>query len=371
MKKIAITGGHLTPALALLPNLQKEYEVLFIGRKYAFEGDSAESFEYKTIKEQQIPFQTITTGRLQRRFSLYTIPSLFKFPYGIMQSFSILRSFKPDVILSFGGYVAAPVALAAFMLGIPIVTHEQTIKAGLANRLIAFFAKKICITFSESQQYFSKEKTVLTGNLIRKELYVVPHTSPFAIEEKKLPIVYITGGSSGSHSINLLVGEILEPLLTKAVVFHQVGSSSLHDDLAMLSRKAKDLPENLQKRYAVQEHVRVEELAWIYHNADILIGRSGANTVYEVLVFGMPSIFIPLPWASLGEQEANARLVEKVGLGKVLLQDTLSSPTLLAAIEEMLKNNKTYKAHKEKGKKLIEEDAQDKILAVLSQVLTK
>lgn len=358
--KIVFSGGHLTPALALLPLLTKKHNLLFIGRKYAFEGDSAVSFEYKTISALDIPFKTITTGRLQRRFTRHTIPSLFKFPIGFIQSLGILKEFKPDIVLSFGGYMALPVALAAVVLGIPIITHEQTSTVGLANRIIAFFAKKICISFPESARFFSASKTILTGNPIRGELFHAPSRSPFPEIKTvgKLPIVYVTGGSGGAHSINILVEATLDELLKKAVVIHQTGDANSFKDFEVLSEKATE-------RYIVRKHVNTAELAWIYANASFLVGRSGANTVSEILTFGIPSLFIPLPWAGSSEQLANAKLVSRVGLGKIMHQEELTASSFAKAILDMLKHNKEYKKHTQKASQFVLANAADNIVGVL------
>ncbi len=354
--KLVITGGHFTPAWAMLPVLQKEFSVLFVLRKYAYEGDSALSFEYKTIQKLGLPFRVISAGRLQRRLTFYTLPALLKFPIGFIQSLFILAKYRPNIVLSFGGYVALPVCLAAFILKIPVVTHEQTIRAGLANKIIASFAKKICVTFKESLAHFPKNKTVLTGNPVRKELFHPGQKSPFPIKSN-LPIIYITGGSGGSHYINKQIFSILPDLLQKYIVIHQIGGSF-----------AQELPVDLKERYIFKSWFEAAELAWIYHNVSLLVGRSGANTVYEVLTFGIPSLFIPLPWAGAGEQEENARLVEKIGLGKVLPQKTTTGKTLLSAIDNLISENKEMKKNNLQRQQVIIVNADYNILQVLKSV---
>src|SRR3989344_6654527 len=166
--KIAITGGHLSPALSVIEKLSKEDVVLFVGRKHVFEGDKGLSFEYKTITSLNIPFVELTTGRLQRKFTAHTLFSIVKIPYGLAQSFLILRKFKPDVVLGFGGYLSVPVVIAAHILRIPAIIHEQTQDAGLANRMLANYADRICISWETSAKYFPRGKTIFTGNPIRK-----------------------------------------------------------------------------------------------------------------------------------------------------------------------------------------------------------
>jgi UDP-N-acetylglucosamine--N-acetylmuramyl-(pentapeptide) pyrophosphoryl-undecaprenol N-acetylglucosamine transferase len=144
--KVAITGGHVTPALAVIEELQKDRKnkILYFGRKYSFEGDNTLANDYQIVaKINRITYVNLATGRLQRKLTRHTISSLFKIPRGFFQAMSELRRNRPDVILSFGGYLAVPVVLAGWLLKIPVITHEQTVVVGLSNRIISFFAKKI------------------------------------------------------------------------------------------------------------------------------------------------------------------------------------------------------------------------------------
>src|SRR5690606_18186799 len=175
----------------------KNNDILYIGRKYALEGDKAVSLEYQTITSMNISFQEIKTGRLQRSFTKYTFPSLAKIPVGFAQAIYILNNFKPDVVVGFGGYVSVPVIMAADFLKIPTIIHEQTLEAGAANKFLGKIVDKVCISFEQSAKYFPKDKIVLTGNPIRKSIskpskkYTLP---------SGFPILYITGGKIGRAS---------------------------------------------------------------------------------------------------------------------------------------------------------------------------
>ena len=125
--KVVITGGHLTPALAVIEKIPKDWEVLFVGRKHAMEGEKEVSLEYQAIKSLGIKFVDLNAGRVQRSFSRHTIPSLLRIPKAYLKSLRILQNFKPDVILGFGGYVSVPIAIMGKLLGIPSVIHEQSL----------------------------------------------------------------------------------------------------------------------------------------------------------------------------------------------------------------------------------------------------
>ena len=162
-------GGHFSPALAVIKQMPKDWDVLLVGRKHTFEGDSALSLEYQTAQRLGLQFETITTGRLQRKLTRHTFSSLVKMPVGMAQAKKILAKYKPDVVLSFGGYISVPVVLAAAIQRLPIIIHEQTLQAGLANKIAARFAAKICISWEESAKFFPRSKVILTGNPLREE----------------------------------------------------------------------------------------------------------------------------------------------------------------------------------------------------------
>lgn len=348
--KIVIVGGHLSPALAVIEALPKDAEVLFIGRKYVFEGDGTTSLEYETIKERNIPFTTsnvafagVSTGRLQRRFTQHTIPSLFKIPNGIIRSFFILKSFKPDVVLSFGGYLSIPVGIASYLLSISLVIHEQTLEAGVANKILSILAKKICISWSTSYKYFPKNKTVLTGNPMRR-FKIYDLRFKIAKEDQKLPLIYITGGSAGSHFINALVEGCLKELLEKFVIIHQTGDAQEYRDFDRLNKLNNSFPSRLRARYRIVKFVDPQEVGSILRKSDLVIGRSGINTITELIFFDKPSLLIPLPYSQNNEQVKNALFFRNKGLGEILYQtEDLSSNKLLEVLMKMLDNIDKYR----------------------------
>lgn len=351
--KIVVVGGHLSPALSVLNRL-KEDEVLYIGRKYTFEADKTLSLEYRVVSSIGINFKNITTGRLQRNFSFQTILSLFKFPTGLVQSFFVLRNFKPDVVLGFGGYVQFPVVLAAFIFKIPIVIHEQGLKAGLANKISSIFAKKILISWVWSKTDFPNNKTVFTGIPLRPEVFTAT-----TLEKSQDPLIYITGGSSGSHSINVLVEHNLEKILKYAKIFHQTGDAKEFGDFDRLSEKREKLSEELKKKYMLMKFVDSKDAAKLLKSADLVIGRSGMNTISEIIYFQKPALLIPLSFGS--EQKRNALFLKELGLAEVLNEDSLSDFQFQNAVEGIVKNLESYKL-KVDPKTLIREDAVQRII---------
>lgn len=337
--KIAIIGGHLTPALSVIEELDSSDEILYIGRKYGLEGDRATSLEYQTIVKIGIPFVELKTGRLQRSFTRHTIPSLTKIPFGFYQSVRILRKFRPDVVLGFGGYVSFPVILASKFLKTPVVIHEQTLEAGATNKVVARYADKICISFDSSAKYFPKEKTVLTGNPVRKSI-----TKPgkrFEVDEKD-PVIYITGGSLGSHFINQLVGESLGGLLQNYVVVHQTGGATEFNDFDKLNILKEGL--NYKRdNYIVSKFFSPEEVGSIMKASSLIVTRAGVNSVSEIILLKKPAFLIPLPVSQKDEQLKNALYVKKLGLGEVFEQKNLNPGQFIENINQMMNKIDKYK----------------------------
>jgi len=358
---VAGGGGHFAPALAVIEALPKDWEVLVVGRKYAFEADKTLSFEYQTSEKLGIKFAVITTGRLQRKLSPHTIKSLVKVPVGFFQAVKIIKEYKPTMLLSFGGYVSVPVALAAKSLGIPIIVHEQIMGAGLANKIVEKLADKICVSWKQSEKFFPAAKVVLTGNPLRK---VENSVFPFQVTEK-LPIIYVTGGSGGSHAINVLVENCLEQLLENYNIIHQTGAAAEFGDFDRLEKKKNKLPPALQKRYFPTKFIDASAVFSVLRKADLVVSRSGINTVTELLSLGKPCLFIPLPHGQHNEQLTNALFVKQLGLGEAAEQKSLTAQNFHETIDKMMVSLETYTAHAQEGKAMVIPDAAQKIITLL------
>lgn len=344
-QKILITGGHVTPALAVIDRIRERkipVEIVFVGRKYTSEAEKqVTSFEYKEVTARNIPFVHLSTGRLSRILSLSSIQNIFQLPGGFFRAFQILKKEKPTTILSFGGYIALPIAIIGKLLGITVYTHEQTIAPGMANTYINQFADTTFLSFPESAMYFKGKNTIVSGNPIRRS---VLQSSTSFIKNKNVPCIYVTGGSLGAHAVNTMIEEILDSLLEKYIVIHQTGSVKEFKDFERLSTLRNSLPSELKKRYIVKEHVSDEEIGSIYHSADIVVGRAGANTFFELIALQKPAVFIPLPWSAHDEQEHHAQMFKKNNVGEVVHQSE-GSKVLLENIQKVISERKEYRSH--------------------------
>lgn len=306
--KILATGAHFTPALATIEELKKNYnsEVVYVGRSSTLEGDDTPSVESQILPKLGVKFIPLHAGRFQ-------IISFFKIPIGFAQAVYILLTEKPDIVLSFGGYVALPVVLAGWLLSIPIIIHEQGLNLGIANKLSSHFASKIAVSFPQDS---SNPKIVLTGNPSIKQAH------PKGVHKQ----ILITGGSQGAHVINVAVEECLDKLTKVAKVIHQTGDSKFGDFVRLKQKE--------NENYKVEKFIHK---GWedILAASDLIVCRAGINTLSELAFLGKPALVIPIEGHK--EQNLNAGYFKNLGLATVLLQSTLSGESLLLNIKQCLK----------------------------------
>lgn len=355
MKKIVICGGHHNSALVVAEALLKEgYEVFWLGHKYSMLEDKNPSAEYREVTAKKIPFYEIKAGKFQPKYKFWE--NLARIPLGFWQSFWLLRNLKPDLIFSFGGYLALPVAYTGWLLRIPVITHEQTTVSGLANKLISPLARKIFVTFPSSLKYFPAKKAVLTGLPVRKEIF--ENQKKLYHNQKKT--IYFTGGKQGSHSLNEAVFKILPQLLEKFNVIHQCGSTTLFNDI-QTAQKIK------QKNYLAKDYFFDQEIGAVLNSADLVVSRAGAHTVYELLRLKKPAILIPIPWSSAQEQLRNAQMLKNAGLAEILSQDDLEAGKLKEKIFEMMEHLEKYRL---KEGIEVSGEATEKILEEIKKLLS-
>lgn len=345
-----ITGGHLTPALAVIDALKRQEKesvrLFFIGREHAQTWPKQPSREQGEVEQRGIPFFAIQAAKIHReRFWLNAI-ELIKAPVSLFQVIHIFRTFKPDAVLSFGGYVAVPVCMIAKLFGARVITHEQTSSAGLANQFISLFADKVALSHHSSEGYFPKSKIVFTGNPIRESLLRTYKTPPKWLPKELLfrPLIYVTGGSQGSQIINQTVAALIPKLVQKFVVIHQCGPSTGHAYVQELEAVRAQLPVELQPYYVIREWIDAQEVSFLFRTAQFVISRSGANTVLELAIAGTPAIFIPLSFAYKNEQQKNSDALVEAGAALRIEQKHLYPESLYSAIQTMIRKYDAIKA---------------------------
>jgi UDP-N-acetylglucosamine--N-acetylmuramyl-(pentapeptide) pyrophosphoryl-undecaprenol N-acetylglucosamine transferase len=361
MKKIAICGGHLTPALALIEKLEVEkgIEIIFFGRMYTAEGTKNQSAEYKIISGKNIKFVALTAGRLQRKFTRHSFGAIAKIPVGFFQSLYFLLTNRPTVVVSFGGYVSLPVVFSAWLLGIKSVTHEQSTVPGLANRINALFCDRVLLAWPKSQDYFKGKKTEVIGNLIRSDVYKTAGATKKINDfiSKTSNLIFVTGGNQGSHFINKLILASLPKLFNYHVV-HQVGTVNYKGDFEKASEIAAD-------NYLPVDYLTNADFGAVLNKATIVISRSGANTVWELATLAKPAILIPLPISAANEQLENAKILEEAGVAIIINQSAAEPKALLDKINLIEKDYQNYKNHAREFSKKIPQNAAQKLTGIV------
>ncbi|KKS94977.1 MAG: hypothetical protein UV71_C0015G0007 [Microgenomates group bacterium GW2011_GWC1_43_13] len=358
--KIVLTGGHAaTTAVAVTEEIKSAglgWELYWIGVKDAIEGKKLTTLESEVLPGLGVKFLPLTTGRIQRRFTVWTIPSILKIPFGTLQAFYYLLKVRPSVVLSFGGFASFPVAICARFLGIPLVIHEQTSAAGRANLLSAKLASVIAVSREKSMRFYPSEKCELTGNPVMEEITKVkPKLMP-----GNPPVIFITGGSRGSQRINAALEKILKRLLIKYKLIHQTGGL----DYRRFSDIKQKLPQALRDNYEVFIRVNPRKIHEVYRKSDIVVARAGANTVSEIMTVRRPAIFIPLPISYMSEQMENAIVAKDWGIAKIIPQETLTPEILLKNIENSIDDYSSV-VERVKHKKSPDIDASKKLLRIL------
>lgn len=329
LKRIILTGGgtagHVTPNIALLPSLKENgFEVIYIG--------SHEGIEKKLIENLGITYFGISTGKLRRYFDVKNFTDPFRIIKGYSQALSLIKKIKPDIIFSKGGFVSVPVVIAAKRRKVPCIIHESDMTPGLANKISIPFTDKVCVNFPETLDHIPKEKAVLTGTPIRKELFAGNKIIglEFCSFSLNKPVILVMGGSSGAKTVNEKVRETLPNLLEKFQVIHLCGKGKMDPEY------------NNIEGYVQFEYIN-KELSNLFATCDIVISRAGANAICELLALRKPNILIPLTLdASRGDQILNSRSFEKQGFSYVLEEENLNPSTLLEAVDHVYENREKY-----------------------------
>ena len=329
------TGGHVLPALAVIDELRRRgalADLIWIG--------SSEGVERRAAEEAGIHFVAIPTGKLRRYLSLRNLTDAARVPLGVLAARRALAAFRPDVVLSTGGFVSVPAVVGARGIA-PVLTHEQTAILGLANRINARFAEVLAVSHRQTEPVAARlhRRVVVTGNPIRAGLTAGDRSRGLRRLgfEPAMPVVYVTGGARGASPINQRIAALLPGILDQTQIVHQTGPLSANADAGNLTHLRESLPETVRHRYTVVEFLR-DELPDVYAAADLVVGRAGAGTIAELAYVGLPAILVPLPGARGDEQALNARVLADAGAAVVIAQPDATPDRLQAEIVALLDN---------------------------------
>ncbi|HSQ34078.1 MAG TPA: undecaprenyldiphospho-muramoylpentapeptide beta-N-acetylglucosaminyltransferase [Peptostreptococcaceae bacterium] len=323
------TGGHVYPAIAIANRIKEEHpdaEIVFVGTAKGIESEIVPKYGYE--------LKTVTVQGFKRKIDLDNVKRVFKLFKGLEESRKVVKKFKPDVVIGTGGYVSGPVLFNASMNKVPTVIHEQNSFPGVTNKILAKMVSTVLTSFEDSHQRFpegTREKLVLTGNPVRKEILTARKNSARRnlgiTEDKKMVLCY--GGSGGSKDINNAMELVIENMVK--------------DDVAFIFATGKYYYEQFSKRIAhinLKPYQRVvpylEDMANALAASDLVIGSAGAISLAEITALGKPSIIIPKAYTAENHQEYNAKSIENQGAGIAILEKNLTPQKLNELVFKLL-----------------------------------
>lgn len=346
------TGGHIFPAIAIANALKsklKDVDILFVGAKGRM--------EMEKVPQAGYPIKGLWISGLQRRLDMNNLAFPFKLVSSLMGAAKIIKQFKPDVAIGTGGYASGPLLYMASKKKVPTLILEQNSYPGITNKLLGKTVNKICVAYKELEKYFPKEKIVVTGTPIRKEILELKVTHEdglkfFGLQAGK-PVLLIIGGSQGAQKINEAIAKNLEKIMAQDVsIIWQTGKPSFE--------MAKATVEKSANKDAIRVVDFIKRMDMAYAAADLIISRAGAIAIAEIIAVNKAAIFIPLPSAAEDHQTKNAETLAK-GKAAVMLKENEMDGKLLKTITDLIKMKSTRLLLAQNLKRFERPDATEKI----------
>ena len=318
------TGGHIYPAVAIANELKSRFpeaEFLFVGAK--------DKMEMQKVPHAGYAIKGLWISGIQRKITFDNVMFPLKLASSMWNSFKIIKSFKPDVVIGTGGFASGAVLKAASMLNIPTVIQEQNSYPGITNKLLAKRANKICVAYENLERFFPKDKMILTGNPVRQDLIEAADKSEaiayFNLDANKKTLL-VLGGSLGARRINQLIEKELDFLLSQNIqIIWQCGKLYLNDY------------SKYNKKDNVQVVAFIDRMDLVYAAADVVISRSGASSVSELCIVGKPTIFIPSPNVAEDHQTKNAKAISDKN-GAILIKESELEAQFETVFSDLISN---------------------------------
>lgn len=338
------TGGHIYPAIAIANELKLRFpdaEFLFVGAK--------DKMEMQKVPQAGHKIEGLWIAGLQRRLTLDNALFPIKLVSSLIKSRTIIKKFKPDVVIGTGGFASGPLLQVANSFGIPTVIQEQNSFPGITNKLLSKKANAICVAYENLERFFPKDKIVLTGNPVREDLIDIESKKNEAIQHFKLDsnkkTILILGGSLGARRINQLIAKELDFFTSKnCQVIWQCGKFYFEEY------------KHFNDHEKVQVLAFIDKMDLVYAAADIIISRSGASSVSELCIVGKPVLFIPSPNVAEDHQMKNAKSVVDQK-GALLLKESELDEKFENTFASLISNENWQKELGENIKKIAKPNA--------------
>lgn len=358
------TGGHIYPALAVARRLQEmdsQVELLYVGTQRGLESI--------IVPKENIPFKTIEIEGFMRSLNFegikYNLRSMGLFLKSISEAKKIIQEFQPDVVLGTGGYVSAPICYAASKKGIATVVHEQNSFLGLTNKFLLRYIDRLAISFLDVKKKLKKyqDKVVFTGNPRAQEvnsanLPMVDHILGLDVTK---PIALIFGGSRGAPKINQAVVEAYPILRTRGYQLIFIPGENHYEKIVKQLNDISPLSRN--PHFVVKPYI--DHMVDILRNVSVIVSRSGATTIAEITVLGIPSVLIPSPYVTDDHQTKNAQSLVDNEAAILLKEDQLSGKSLLSKLDEFMNDANKRIFMSERARELGQPHATDQLIQVM------
>jgi UDP-N-acetylglucosamine--N-acetylmuramyl-(pentapeptide) pyrophosphoryl-undecaprenol N-acetylglucosamine transferase len=333
------TGGHLFPALAIADELRKIKEstnILFVGTK--------KKIEARIVPERGYEFEAIWISGFHRSIKPDNLLFPVKVVVSIVQSFFLMKRFRPDVVVGTGGYVCGPVLYVASLLGIPTMVHESNSYPGITTRLLSKRATKVFTAFKATNRWLKRTDNIeLVGTPTRESLDGATRESAqafFGLDKSKKTVL-VFGGSLGASSVNSALVNVLDKLLTQDVqLIWQTGRNDL-----------KDVTERSKGKRIGWTGAFIDRMDLAYAAADVVVSRAGATTLAELTRIGKPAILVPYPYAAADHQTMNARTMADSGAA-IMVSDNELDRQLESALLGLLRDQSRMEAMAGKSKSM-------------------
>jgi UDP-N-acetylglucosamine--N-acetylmuramyl-(pentapeptide) pyrophosphoryl-undecaprenol N-acetylglucosamine transferase len=357
------SGGHFYPLIAVAQAVfDRAREKKIIPPKLYYMAPV--EYNPRALFDNDIEFIKVPAGKIRRYFSVLNFFDIFKTIAGMFIALWKMFKIYPDIVFAKGGYVSFPALFAARILHIPVIIHESDSSPGRVNAWAAKFAQKIAVSYPEASQYFNESKVAFTGNPIRKEI-ITPLTNgarEFLHLEDDTPIITILGGSQGAQNINDIILDALPELVQRFQIIHQTGKNNFD----MVNKTAgivlKD--NKYAHRYHPFDYLNDLSMRMVAGCTNIMISRAG-STIFEIAVWGIPSIIIPLPKAISHDQEKNAFSYSHSGACTVIEELNLNAHILMSEIDRIVNNKSISDKMSEAAKHFSHINAAQKIAEVI------
>lgn len=336
-------GGHFYPLIAVAERVRKEvFAQKLTNPDLYFLSDAP--YDERALFEIGMKFIKIPAGKLRLYPSFETVTGLFKTFWGVLVALKVLYRIYPDVVFAKGGYASFPVLLAARILSIPVVVHESDTVAGRTTKWAGKFAERIAISYKEAAQFFPKERLAYTGQPIRDKILPKEDFSRVYPVDKKRPVLFILGGSQGAVRLNETIIQALPALLENFDVVHQAGVNNIENIKMVTSSFLKD--HKFKDHYFVDGFI---DVSVFYPKVDLVITRAG-SALFEIALWQLPNIIIPIPETISRDQRSNAYAFAKMGLSSVIEEDNLTPNILISEIVRIFSNKDVYEKMMNKAK---------------------